>query len=377
VDVIQDDKTLHQEYPQHNVDIRATQILLPSTCEYLDASEEEDYLSLPSTFCDSSGPKPSTKIDGYLSTVPTILESAETLLNVAPVVLSNGIKSRVLNVCQGEVAHAVSSQCDVIASDDATTCHILAVRSVSMSGVCEPLSSMAHIDKAGYESCIRGIILEHKRHHQAHMNNDDRLDMDLHIVGGFDDKEGSSRKITEFLLRLLVKIADEESHCIRMTLRTCAVSLLNDDGFRCPIARGLGLNLTTGETFLVDVDASIAGPALALRACRLWSASASCKLHLIHSADGRNVSEITVEPFKFHPFKNLDLILRLPDHIMLQYTSTSPEVEKKNFCDNVRRTLRFIKLYKWQSIFGKDCKRSLVFRRVGLANNEWEQVKPF
>ena len=158
---------------------------------------------------------------------------------------------------------------------------------------------------------------------------------------------------------------------MRITLRTCAISCLNDDGTQCPIARGLGMNTKSGQVFLVNIDRSIAGPALILRGCRLYSPSANKKLHIVHTSTSTS-SEIIIEPFKFFSFRNLQLLLSLPDHEMIQYTSTSPNVEKDTYCDNTRQILNFIQSYKWSMIFGHECNTSLVFRRVGY--NGWKQL---
>merc|ERR1712232_546497 len=143
----------------------------------------------------------------------------------------------------------------------------------------------------------------------------------------------------------------------------CAVSELNDNGNRCPIGRGLGMNTKSGHVFLVNINRSIAGPALVLRGCRLWSASANKKLHVVHSTPSSHEpstsSNIIIEPFKFFPFRNLKLLLSLPDHEMIQYISTSPKVENDNYCSNMRQTLDFIQEYKWSMIFGNDCSTSL------------------
>lgn len=80
----------------------------------------------------------------------------------------SGRGRKVLNIFQGEIASAISSQADVLISTKATTCHIVAVRSVSLgsksgNGKSSPLSSLCHIDKAGYENCLREMIIEHKQ----------------------------------------------------------------------------------------------------------------------------------------------------------------------------------------------------------------------
>jgi len=357
------------EFSFQDDDFNLTNILIPSADEF---DIEGSFLPLPSS---------KNKDLSILSQVPFIVESNDMLLSSQkPLELNDKMRRRttkLLNICQGEVGHAISSQCDIIASDDATTCHIIALRSTAMRNIySKPLSSIAHIDRAGYEDCIRDMLEAHKDHHRVATMGDHVIDLDLHLLGGFNDHDGQSREISMYLLTLFAQIAEEELYSMRITLRTCAISELNDNGNNCPIGRGLGMNTKSGHVFLVNIDRSIAGPALVLRGCRLWSASANKKLHVVHrtpsSHEPSTTSNIIIEPFKFFSFRNLKLLLSLPDHEMIKYISTSPLVEKDNYCANMRQTLMFIQEYKWSIIFGNGCNTSLSFRRTG--NNEWEQM---
>merc|ERR1712228_985665 len=127
----------------------------------------------------------------------------------------------------------------------------------------------------------------HKKHHRIDetglTSSDHIIDVDLHLLGGFNDQDGQSQELSIFLLNLFAQIAEEERHSIRFTLRTCAVSGLNDDGNHCPIGRGLGMNTESGQVFLVDIDRAVSGPALVIRAARLWSITAKKKLHVVHN----------------------------------------------------------------------------------------------
>lgn len=295
-------------------------------------------------------------LDKYLRTIPAVIERAEELQAQPARVLSNKTTqgSKVLNICQGEIGHATSKQTDVIVSDRATTCHIVAVRSTSgddAAGSSEPLVSLCHIDKAEYEECIRNMIQTHKDHHGE--LSLDAIDMDIHLVGGYDDGEGTSLAITEHLLQLLGQISTEEKDDITMTLRTCAVSSLNDTGFGAPIGRGLAMDIATGSVYLASVDDTVAGPAPTLRAVRLWSTAPRTKLSVVHSQLSQD-NTISIEPFEFSTFKTLDAILSLPNHVMLQYTSTSPDVEEDDFCHRVRMTLRYIRAHQPEDVFGPE-----------------------
>jgi hypothetical protein len=192
---------------------------------------------------------------------------------------------------------------------------------------------------------------------------EERIQMDIHIMGGFEDASGSSRKISEFLVHLLANVADEERNTLRMTLKTCAISSINDNGYSCPIGRGMGIDLHTGEAFLAKVDAVVAGPCQILRSVRLWSSRE--QLSLVHTARS---SEFVVAPFDFTPCPEVNLLLKLPDHVLLQCSSTSPEVEEDDFCYNVRKSLRYMLHHKSHEVFAQP----LIFSRKD-SFNVWKQ----
>jgi hypothetical protein len=344
-----------------------TDILLPN-----DAADDDDSSSCCSTpqyeqylYLPSVDDEP---VDVCLRSIPQVMETADELLANAPLHFTVSSSERLLYVGQGEVAYSTSQQCDVIASDKATTCHILAFRSTSEKG---PMVSLTHIDTVGYESCIRRMITEHKLFHvdseekKSEHANDDRINIDAYLLGGFDDDDNASRAISNFLLNLLAQVAAEQSHEITLTLKLCAISSMNDDGHSCPIGRGLGISLKTGDAFLAVVDSDVAGPSPELRSARLWSGNAGKKLSLIHFYTSNNV---VIQPFRYSPLQQMDALLALPDAILIRYTSTSPDVEEAGFCNSVRSTLAFMKKLKCESVFGPDCRRPAVFRRINTSN---------
>lgn len=331
----------------------------------------EKHLHLPASY--------SLPVDMHLRSIQQVAESAHHLLTSPVRHLSRESRERLLYVGQGELGHATPLQCDVIASDNATTCHILALRSTVMGNA--PLVSLAHIDWTGYGDSIRGMIQEHKAHHCFCSSDEEEkkgdgiydcelIDMDVHIVGGFEDAKKSSRNISEFLINLLVQLAEEENNVIRMTLRTCAISSMNDTGGDGPVGRGMGIDLHTGEAFLAKVDKCVAGPCHELRSARLW-AGACKRLAVIHTSLS---NYYYINPFSFRPSQKFKKLLRLPDHLMIQQTSTSPTVEADDFCDSVRRTLHFMLKTKCCDVFGVHCDVPLAFCRAGAAN-EWTLVR--
>eukprot|EP00804_Cyclotella_cryptica_P007351 CCRYP_002583-RA/>CCRYP_002583-RA protein AED:0.07 eAED:-0.07 QI:0/-1/0/1/-1/1/1/0/572 len=383
---------------------------------------------------------------------------------------------RVINVLQGEIAHATPHQADVLVSDDATTCHIVALRSVC--NMCSkhhrskvgtdvgrrdihcPLATMSHIDGTGYEACIREAVMEHVRHHsrlaleqcskdkQEHNESwfrrtsfhDHFIEISMHIVGGFEDDDGSSIAITDDILGVFSRLAKEfeervnRANCwekewprVSMILETCVVSGANDDGTGCPMGRGLGLNVSSGEVFLAEVDnvttsspltshhvvekmgnprfgidlialdgdlhlvsgrredqqpsfLSAEGPDTLLRSMRLWAAAfypsnnpkQIRKLVVIHRPDD---DSLTIEPFFFGPHPYAKNLLRLNDANLLQATSTSPMVEKSNFVSKVRDSLEYMNETTSSNVFEilDGAHQPLEYRRVGL--NGWVRWK--
>jgi len=354
---------------------RRTYLLLPED----DFCDDDDYWCM-STNVEQNIYLPSNEkdaVDISLKSNPQIMETADELLANAPRYFDANSPERVLYVGQGELAHAVPSQCDVIVSDKATTCHILGVRSTLPSTKSAPLVSLTHIDGTSYDDCIRDMIAEHKLHHGQSMlcgycNEEEKkeeyeqIEMDIHIVGGFEDDKGASRETSNFLVHLLARIASEERTLLRMTLKTCAISSINDNGYSCPIGRGMGIDLRTGEAFLAKVDASAAGPLQDLRSVRLWMSPN--ELSVIHTARS---NDITVEPFYFARFQEVDFLLKLDDDALLTCTSTSPDVEEDDFCHHVRTSLQFLCENQSHQVFPEG--KPLLCSRVASFNS-WKQV---
>jgi hypothetical protein len=365
---------------------RRTELILPAD-DFFDDDDDDNEFCYSNTIQQTAQHIyfPSQQpIDQYLKNVPQVMEACDELLANPPRHFTTASQERVLYVAQGEVAHAVPIQCDVIVSDKATTCHILAFRSETQDNV--PLASLAHLDGESYESSIRSMLEEHIIHHSSVSHSakfeeekkadnsiiqDNRIQLDIHLVGGFDDDNFTSRKISVWLMNLLSQLAEEEKDTVKMTLKTCAISSMNDNGQSCPIGRGLGVDLRTGEAFLAKVDTEVAGPAPELRSVRLWSHSPSPQLSVIHTATSNSMC---IHAFSYQVFPELDQLVSMPDHLMLRYTSTSPDVEELDFCNSVRSTLRFLRDVKPSRVFGPSVDQSLIFRRAG-ASNCWKRTR--
>ena len=295
---------------------------------------------------------------------------------------------RVINVQQGEIAHCTPSQADTICSDDATTCHIVALWSrYSRSTTDRVLATITHIDGTGYEQCIRDAVNEHVRYHSNHAKqnlstateNDGAVNMSIHLMGGFNDIEGSSIEITDSILQTLAAVSNEcNSYSyikgiprLCMTLETCAVGSSNDDGTGSPLGRGLAMDVASGKVFLAEVEDDTQGPEAILRSVRLWASAfhkrsrrQSGKLHVIHN---HTQDYVSIEPFFFCPSPAAKSLLDCSNEELLNITSTSPEVEKFQFAANVRESLMYMNRNKSPVVFPRN--EPLKYKRVGL--NGW------
>lgn len=350
--------------PQH--EFLRTEIYLPTDEFSFDDECEQLYLPL------------NTRADHYLKNIPQLMDGRDELLACAPRVFNKDSFERIVYVAQGEVGHSLSSQCDILVSDKATTCHILAFRSKLNGNV--PLTSLTHIDGASYESCIRAMVGEHVLHHRSSVEEEkksedfsisEKIDFEIHVMGGFEDPDSSSLGISAWLMGLLVRIGEEQKDTLKMILRTCAISAMNDNGFECPIGRGLGIDLHSGNVFLAKVEEEAAGPEVCLRSVRLWSGVESRELSVIHSS---RCNHVTVFPFEFKSFGQINQLLRLSDEVLVQYTSTSPYVEEPYFCKSIRGSLKYLKEKTCQQVFGPAVNQPLVFQRAGKSNS-WTMLR--
>jgi len=302
---------------------------------------------------------------------------------------------RVINVQQGEIAHCTPLQADTICSDDATTCHIVALwshysRSTTEDGD-KVLATITHIDGTAYEQCIRDAVNEHVRYHSNHhakqnmssaTENDGAINMSIHLMGGFNDIEGSSIEITDSILQTLAAVSNEcnSYSCIKgiprlcMMLETGAVGSANDDGTGSPLGRGLAIDVASGKVFLAEVEDDTQGPEAILRSVRLWASAfhkrsrrQSGKLHVIHN---HTQDYITIEPFFFCPSPAAKSLLDCSNEELLNITSTSPEVEKPNFAVNVRESLMYMNRNKSSVVFPRN--EPLKYKREGL--NGWVAI---
>ncbi|KAF7667198.1 hypothetical protein LDENG_00075040 [Lucifuga dentata] len=266
-------------------------------------------------------------IDGISSTVelfdkyPHLQENARAfhskpLANVDPKCL--------LYVQQREFAATTPADnfVSVIGSDDATTCHLVVLRHTGSGAVC-----LAHCDGSNTWSEVPLIVTAVTS--LSNLSKEGRLE--LHLVGGFNDKTKTSHKLSFNLLAAFHK-QKEDIH-----LETCCITEMNDiivDGTHRPIVYGVGVNVKMGDVF--PASFTYKGPAEELRSARTFTGG--------QMADTYDSSRgyIKIGPCEWSPNLDIAFWLSQNDDTILKYLSTSPMAEPPHFVHYMKSTIRFL-----------------------------------
>jgi Protein N-terminal asparagine amidohydrolase len=316
-------------------------------------------------------------------------------------------ETTILYVAQGEIAHCTYHQADVLVSDRATTCHVVALYSYSCTdkpiSSCHnavPLCTMVHLDACTYDSCIRNAVEVHATHHRHQWSSTTTagkfdINLDIHLVGGFMDNDATSRKITRWIMNLLIEIAEEyyvKMPSLKMILRTACVTAANHDAVNNgPVVRGLGLVCRTGRILVAHCVHP--GPAMTLRMARLWVRghgpdqcdvlSSQSKLSLIHISESEYIAIAPLFPVSCRcrcGFLQNDaqrefayLFQLRDDKAFLKYCSTSPEHEEEDFCESNRASFRYILQHfkKSSTASGVTTRAPQQYRRAHRSSNVW------
>jgi len=277
----------------------------------------------------------------------------------APKEVCGKFEEGVLVVMQREWAAATPRSFDLIGSEEATTCHIVAVRD-ALTGC----TAMGHFDhpsttNRGFEEMVcrleelsRGLQAHASPEPTTHLSTpcasssqDKSSPLDLYIVGGFD--EDLSREMTTTILQLAIDSS------FKFVLRLACVSDFNSteylqSGVAGPLYRSLALRLSDGVAFPVAFQRDTLPPACLVRAARIWGEESQSMVEVWDE----QLRQLKVQPFVYQPKDYFELLLRIPEAQLLQFTSTSPLVEGPFFVQDLKRTIQFIKQNpNWKDTF--------------------------
>ncbi|KAG8558275.1 hypothetical protein GDO81_016933 [Engystomops pustulosus] len=286
-----------------------------------------------------------------LQTCPELEERARILKSKPPqIVGANGF----LYVQQRELAATTptDSSVSILGSEDATTCHIIVLRHTGSGATC-----LAHCDGSDSETEAEAIIQAVK---SLTKTTEGRLE--LHIVGGFNDQRQLSMKLSRQLLKVFHKQA-EDVHLV-----TFCVTDINDrkeNGIHLPIIYGIAVNVKTGEIF----NATFADrqPDEDLRSAYILTGG---RMVNIYDAEAEQLS---IGPYSWLPFPNIDFWLNQEDKQILECFSTSPQAEPPHFVQHMKSSLRYLKdnPLPQVSVFPNGKPRSYKKKSDG----QWEMIK--
>ncbi|XP_053392624.1 protein N-terminal asparagine amidohydrolase-like isoform X3 [Mercenaria mercenaria] len=208
----------------------------------------------------------------------------------------------------------------VLGTDDATTCHIAILRHTASL-----VTGMAHFDGSGLQLAVQNLIDTVLR--ETGGKQWGRLELTL--VGGFKDSRGMSEELS-FKLFDAFNRSPTDVHLV-----TACITDLNtriEKGIPYPVIYGLAVIVQTGEIFPAKFQDR--GPEQPLRSARHFTGSEE----VINIYDNRK-KQLVIGPFDYSTMDEIDLLCRLPDPIIREHLSTSPEQEPKHFEASVRAAL--------------------------------------
>lgn len=160
----------------------------------------------------------------------------------------------------------------------------------------------------------------------------DSSKFDIYVIGGFIDSRKISQDVTAQLFDIFIKTND------KFVLKLCLVTKLNDtikENIHYPNAYGLAYNIKTSSVFMCNCFKE-KGPDLIARSARHFSPNGNMNIFDIFK------SQLTIGPFDYEKIKKAELLLKLPNHVLLKYFSTSPDQEPPEFVNNLKNTFRIM-----------------------------------
>lgn len=273
-------------------------------------------------------------------------------------------------VMQGERATAYADQFEWLASDDATTCHIVAFRNTAT--LCTVL---AHLDGFGDDfgslCCMLKDVLV-SRDAASDVERDALQDADLapiaaqmrdapvidvYVVGGYDDERKISHRIAGTLVRALHELPARFRVVLYCSMAGNTVTkraadhafrfpdAADNDSVALPRAISLAVCPRTGEAttlaFAAAQPSAAAAPLFRLRRSAVFASARALgrSPHAIQVFD-RFRGLWCIPPLTYHA-KKRNLALYTDEHIRFEM-STSPLAERAAFEAAVRDTLHFL-----------------------------------
>ena len=273
-----------------------------------------------------------TQPSDLFNAFPSLCEKSKTFKSNLAKRTLNQREQRILYVQQHEIATISSllnkQNFQYIASDDATTCHIVVIVEQTTGAV-----SLGHFDGGRTEEGMDLMLNELTDVKQ--LINKDNSSSDgkflLYLFGGFLDAKGYSEKLFSEII----------SYCLQsdrdITLEIACCCSLNDyitsDGQHACEVYGVAVDIGTGE-FSISTCTDH-GPDSVLRYSRMSLVESFSSVYDYHKQC------VYVDPFSFRAQRWTTELLSLDDETYLSYCSTSPHCEPEHFVKESKESLLF------------------------------------
>lgn len=289
----------------------------------------------------------------FLGQYPHFKESASRLCSMKP---ENIGPHGTLYVFSREfaVTHPHDNKISVMGTDDITTSQIIVIKHAGSGAL-----GMAQIDRCFNDDSFTTMI---QRIQSLSYHYEGRLQ--LHIIGGFSDRNRVAHSLSITLLQMLHKNRFE------LDLETCCIGdlcTLNRNGVPWPIIYGVGVNVKTGDIFPAQFNEK--GPDMDLRYARTLTGGDNVGLIEIYDCSRE---ELRIGPFSYEPMRAVDFWLQQNDEFLLNLSS-APDVAPPSFVQLVRSTLKRIKddPYPAVTIFNTNSPR---YYRNDSVSGHWIRV---
>ena len=202
----------------------------------------------------------------------------------------------------------------------------------------------------------------------------------IHIFGGYEDENETSEELSLDLFKYLVRSK------FKFSLDFCVIGAFNttfgDENtvakYPRPMVYGVAYEVNTGKIFKADFSEK--GPDCHLRHVRLsfrryqnYDEYYEARDYLYEDFDNET-GDFTIKPFAFRRSPDLQMYVKSPDQFLLENMSTSPKVEPKHFCANIKSAINLIldNPKPEQSIFPQNTSRRYTYSD---ADKKWIQNK--
>lgn len=248
------------------------------------------------------------------------------------------------SVCalQGELALVYGHSDEfILGSCSATTCAVVIVAPAEHDTSRFPFA-VAHLDEG--TACVAAIA-------QILPSAPARRTVTMHILGAFDDEQGTGKKVLDDTLNALIAHTDVDvvlETLFAQDLNTQQLVMQRGVAHSAPVHTAFAINTRSRLVFPADFT-GVRGPAVAQRMARSWLPSPGIvALDPLGQVFDPDLNLYHIGRVDMTALRNQDYclalqnLLWLPEEQFLQLVSTSPLVEPPGFVTDVRNAIEWL-----------------------------------